>query len=257
MVTGSKIDPSQSVLCLCVLDQQVDCFVFNRFNKLLGFESRGVSDIHSLEFITQPFSKIWVSMAQQNFTETIVPKALFVESEASSYLTMIQEINAKQSIEYQDVSDNVYVCPSIEKKGFLSILSPQARVFPERYYLLKGLPYYQSKYSQAIVLHKRMHYIDVLYYEKDTVNVFNSFSVEHENDIAYYILLIYNQYSLDQKRVPVITSGETTSLIPAIEILKMYIKTIEPISFLVETDLQNMEKPFVLHSPIISSVLCE
>ena len=232
-------------------------FVFNRYKKLLFYDSKAVSDLATIAFIKHPFSNVFVSIAQPNFSETIVPKALFVESQAAQYLLSAENVAEKQSIEYKPVFDYVFVYPTIDQLGFLSQISSQATILPERYYFLKAMSYFKSTFEHAIVLNKRMHSIDVLFYEKDKIILFNSFSVEHENDIAYYVLLIYNQHLLDQKKVPLMLCGDLVSLKPALEILKMYIQKIENVPFSVETDLQNMDIPYIQHFPLISSVLCE
>lgn len=250
-----NINPSQSILCISAHENEAHVFIFSRFHTLLFYKRIDVAAFAQLGMQNQAFYKTRISLSEVVKT-TLVPSAIFLETELTSYFSMVAPTIEKKDVAHQLVANREFLFSTSKTNRFFQALFPHAEIFPEVFYFIKNMPYYLPFHKKAVVLHRKSHVIYLLAYDESQLTFMNSFEIQGEEDVAYYTLLVYNQLSLNQQEVPLLISGQSETGTD-LEILNLYVLNIEELKIPLNT--QNLVDPLLLksHAPLFITLLCE
>lgn len=164
-----------------------------------------------------PWREIRIGVNSPSFT--LVPQALFRKEYASSYLTLMRG-SALQPHEFAHAYAHL-------AEGFLSVFNlehPLADYFSGIYPLQPSVYLHQtgaliqatanlsqrSLAPQNVWLYFEDEFVTIVYRDLHQVRYCNRFGYKNAQDLAYYILYVFDEQALNPQTVPVTLYGEIT-----------------------------------------------
>ena len=174
-----------------------------------------------------------VYLCWSSMEATLVPDRLFDPDHAPAYLSKLCELHTDAEIRtdvwekpsarlvYSIWADLLYGVQTLFQdvvilhhhtvlnKWWLRDLTAQANI---------------GQQDQRLYLHILTKRIVLAYYTDGQLMLINQYAVENEIDCLYYTLLIYNQFRLDEKTIPLMVSGRIKPNSPAMMQLLRFIR---------------------------------
>lgn len=162
---------------------------------------------------------------------TLVPNRLYNPQEKKTYLEQLTTLADNCEVVSDDLPElavqNVFAFP----KPFLDFFREQfseSRFFHSTTGFLLGhraasaLP---EGYHLFMHIHSRR--LQLLLYDGPALQFVNSFSCQNSKDFIYYVMLVFDQFSLSPETVPVFLSGEITNEGEVYQLLTRYIRNVQ------------------------------
>lgn len=171
------------------------------FDRSVSYISSLKELFFSYEFLTWSYKKVHVIDVSPDYT--LVPKALFDEREKDKLLhfnlsqTGVRSLsNSLQTAEAELVfgmQEEVYEFCSrtLVRSDFIHHLTPQLWLWKKQSELL-------PERQMFVVLHSRM--MDIVCYDRGKLLFANTFSSDQADDAVYYLLYVWQQVGLDQRK---------------------------------------------------------
>lgn len=175
--------------------------------------------------LNKVYQSVLINIDREKAPFFLIPDVLFEPAEKENYFVQKIPENAKVLVESIPGMDaTLLFCLNKKLFEYFSKKFPSATIASELYYVLINLRA-RIPYKQALILLKKEAHFYLFLYSDQKLEFINQFNYSSASDIAYYILLTYNQFNLSQTDVPLIIMIE--ELKEEQEILKHYISKIE------------------------------
>lgn len=207
-----------------ILDRQKNRYI------ALGFFRNHLTDVaDSLSWLSGPFHAIRGIIANSRFT--LIPEALYLDSEKESYFSFLHEREAGESV----CSDR------LEHLGIYSVYSIQGHCRKE---VDKVLPRSSLCHISSILisniwmdvknmtgrkafLNLREGAFDLLVFEGKELKYCNAFHFLTPEDIGYYVIFVFEQLNLNPEEISLALLGNVDRFSPVYDLLFRYIRNIE------------------------------
>ncbi len=257
--TESKnIDFSQSILVFHVSQNTFRLCIANKHKKIVYFSEYNAlepnatdTDIKHPYFYQKYQRKYCIIDTQMPFT--IIPEILYQKSNEKDMLSMVTggKMNS-ETIAKKIYWNNSYLIENKLEDDFIK-QDPSYNLFSENEVLLNSIPFFQKQIPTAVVCHQKHKHIILIAYNNERLLMYNTFEVEHPEDIAYFILLTYKEYTLDMLKIPLLYIG----LYEPNEILQNYIQHIKPVSLEMESTPYLQKDKLAEYFITLAPILCE
>lgn len=240
---GLAIIFNETSLSYCIFD-------FKR-NKVLGLHQMMRSDAaHRLapqnartsfsEFMKSVFSATpWLKnsykvtkIAYEGGRSTLVPSALFEQSEKSLYVGFTSGLSEDEQV----LSDHlipmdvyqVFTVPS-ETLNTLRGLMPHARVVHHSSVLIGSiwLNYRNRINTNRAFIHIREHLFDIMIFDGRQLTFFNTFPYHQAEDVVYYLIFVLEQLNFNPESMPLVLLGQVEKGSGIYSLLSRYVRNIE------------------------------
>jgi hypothetical protein len=196
----------------------------------LGFYRDHLADLgSSLPWLSGQFHSVNGIIGNSRFT--LIPEALYIESEKESYFNFLHE----------QVTGEVVLSDRLGHLGIYSVYSIPGTwrkdvdtVFPKVTLchissVLTGNIWMSVKNmtGQKVFLNLREEQFDLLAFEGNQLKYCNAFHFLTAEDIAYYVIFVFEQLNLNPEEVSLVLLGNVDKFSPVFELLFRYIRGIE------------------------------
>lgn len=235
-------DKQQRVLLLreCRLENSLDASAA-RVEELRNYVARD-------NLLRQPFRHVRVGLVTEK--HTLIPNRLFNPQEKTTYLEQITELPAGWLVKSDDIdglaAQNVYAYPG-DILNFLHKQWPGSRLFHSASsFLLTHRSPPSLLEGQQVFAHVWPQQIQLLYYEDSDLQFVNMFPYYSAKDFTYYLMLVFDQFALDPKSIPVRLSGQISS---DSEIYRMITRYVQKVNILPPPAFVHLGKALQAKSP--------
>ena len=196
--------------------------------------------------LTWPFQSVSLSVISPLFT--LVPNRLFKKEEKEHYLKPLKRPNA---------ASEVYLINNLQiAKAQLVFSLPEALInfFNEKYagkaMIYNSIGALINAYARQmnglsgkqVWINVHTNLLQIVLFNNKEVIFSNQFRFESEKDFLYFVLLVYNQFKLDPKQIPLHISGQ---LVKESAIYKAIYRYVKNISFIRLADFHKLNAHLV------------
>jgi len=237
----SKIDESFTVtnllnydLVLQVTERSCAYSLFdhgnNRFIALESYEVPLPVVIGQNQWMKNPFRSVRVIV--ENNRSTLIPSALFEESEKETFLNFSMEPEVKEKVLFDRLSRleivNVYgVNDTLHDQifGFF----PEAMVCHVASLLIESIwmNFKNLITDKRIFIFVREEAFNMLIFDKKQLVYSNAFHFRAPEDFVYFVIFVMEQLNLNPEEVPVTLLGNIETKTPHFELIFKYIRNID------------------------------
>ena len=209
----------------CLLDIEK-----NKFVGVGSFHQPYNEIIDSIRWIQNSFQSKRIIIA--NSRSTLIPAPLFIKEEKQDYLDFNME-REKDDIVLNDWLENlgiynIYCIPG-QLQNDINMYFPDAKLCHVSSVLMESLyvNYKNLMETGKIFLNVRDEEFDLMIFQGKQLNYFNSFSFKVPEDLAYYLIFVMEQMSLNPEETPLVLLGDTDKKSGIFDILFRYIRIID------------------------------
>ncbi|MCI5082681.1 MAG: DUF3822 family protein [Saprospiraceae bacterium] len=175
--------------------------------------------------LSLPYRKI--RLAYVSGLSTMVPGRLYQEQERAQYLQQLTEIEEEYLFLADHLSpvdaQNVY---AIEQSlaNFIQSSYPGAPIRHINSVLYQCYYELAKSISESVFVNVRDRGLQVFYFREGQLVFTNTFEYQASRDFIYYVMLVFDQFELDNKSVPVYLSGQIVDQSEIYRLLFRYVK---------------------------------
>lgn len=214
---------SENGFANAVLDTNTNKYLVLNFSKVANF---GKVDIAS------SFKSVTCAIAHNKFT--LIPSALFDEENKESLLGFNHEVKEGEEI----ISNTLHNLDAKNlftvSKSFVSEIRkhfPNANFIHSSTSLIEGLLVQNKNNSgKKVFANFYSNYFEIVILEGRELLFSNAFKYKTSEDIAYYILFVYEQLHLNPETIELILSGEIEKTAKEHSLLYTYIRNVKFVS---------------------------
>jgi len=201
----------------------------NRFISLGYFRNPVTEVAHSLPWLGGAFHSVKGIIGNTRFT--LIPEALFRESEKERYFNFIHERESGDRV-FSDRIEHLGIHTVYGIPG--SVMKELDRVFPKMSLchvssVLIGNLWMnvKNKTGQRVFLNLREGQFDLLVFEGNQLKYCNAFHFLTAEDIAYYVIFVFEQLNLNPEEINLTLLGNLDNFSPVFDLLFRYIRHVE------------------------------
>jgi len=201
----------------------------NKFIALGYFRNHLADVVHSYSWLSGQFHTVKGIIANSRFT--LIPEALFLENEKESYFSFLHEREAGETVFSDRLGHlGIYTVYSIPGHFGKEI----ERFFPKLtlchiFSVLIGNIWMKVKNiaGRKVFLNLREGQFDLLVFEGKQLKYCNAFHFHTPEDIAYYVIFVFEQLNLNPEEISLALFGNVDKFSPVFDLLFRYIRNIE------------------------------
>jgi len=253
-------------LSYCILDAENEILVLKKYH----FFSSNIHDqpppnINFLkevwdqdDLLNLNFSQIKISLIHPHYT--IIPSRLYKISHKNAYLDPLK--NGSETITVSKVNNLsaidaklIFSVPKLILEFFETTYGEKVQFINNFTALINGIARQMDHFSdQHIWLNVHPGIVQILLFDNKTLIFSNQFSFKSDKDFLYFVMLVYKEFKLNPKTIPLHISGQLVKESAIYKNLDRYIENINftdiPENFLLSKDLT--ESPFYFFFDLLS-----
>ena len=196
----------------------------------LGYFRNHLADVaSSFAWLSGQFNTVKGIIANSRFT--LIPEALFLESEKESYFNFLHEREAGEAV-FSDRLEHlgiytVYSIPGHYRKEMDKIF-PKAALCHISSVLIGNIwMSVKNMTGRKVFLNMREGQFDLLVFEGKELKYCNAFHFHTPEDIGYYVIFVFEQLNLNPEEISLSLLGNVDKFSPVFDLLFRYIRNIE------------------------------
>jgi hypothetical protein len=201
----------------------------NKFIALAYFRNHLADVVNSYSWLSGTFHTVKGIIANSRFT--LIPEALFMEGDKESYFTFLHERESGEVV-FSDRLEHmgiytVYSIPGHSRKEMgrafpkLSVCHISSVLIGNIWRKVKNLS------GRKVFLNLREGQFDLLVFEGKELKYCNSFHFHTPEDIAYYVIFVFEQLNLNPEEISMVLLGNVDNFSPVYDLLFRYIRNLE------------------------------
>jgi hypothetical protein len=199
----------------------------------LGFFRNSLADIgSSLSWLHGKFHAVNGITGNSRFT--LIPEALFIENEKESYFNFLHERESGETVLYDWLEHlGIYTVYSISGtcRKELDKVFPKVTLCHISSVLIWNIwMSVKNMAGRRVFLNLREGQFDLLVFEGNQLKYCNIFHFLTAEDIAYYIIFVFEQLDLNPEEIPLVLLGNIDKFSPVYDLLFRYIRNIDFLS---------------------------
>ncbi len=163
--------------------------------------------MHQDKMLQLSFKTVKIMLLHQQFT--LIPTTLFEAQNAAAYLNNVVPNTESDLVETDDLLKfnikNVYAL-KIDLQSFIKENYPTASITHALSFLLENIQK-ESRFGLKLFLNFHHKQVQFLLFDGEKFNFANNFDFQTANDVAYFLMLVINQLSLNPETISVVLSG--------------------------------------------------
>ncbi len=197
------------------------------------------------EYIRRQYQNVRISIAAKSYT--LIPDRLYNPLEKKSYLQPLVRLSDQLVIKVDELkpfaAKNVY---GIDANLFdtMTKFLPNSRIYHAGSTFLSGLYQKSKAEGYRIFLQVDTGVLTVVLMDRKDLIFMNSFEWQSAKDFVYFLLLVFDQFTLDANEVPVFIAGK---LVEDSEIYRLLFRYIRNIQFVAPPEAIGLSERW--HSP--------
>jgi hypothetical protein len=196
----------------------------------LGFYRNHLADlIGSFSWLGGQFHSVNGIIGNSRFT--LIPEALYIESEKESYFNFLHENETGEVVLSDRIAHlgiyTVYSIPGSCRKEVDKVFPKVAFCHISSVLISNIWMNVKNMTGCKVFLNLRDGQFDLLAFEGNQLKYCNTFHFLTAEDIAYYVIFVFEQLNLNPEEVPLALLGNVDKFSPVFELLLRYIRTIE------------------------------
>ncbi len=207
-----------------------------------------------------PYAQVYICYSSTNFT--LVPDELFYKHEIDTYLRQVTRVDDTQTVgSFQINKLNLNLVYSVDKV----VQDVVKSYFPGSKHLhivaplvMQSYQQCQSRVGEVVCLHIGNGIMGAVLLDGADLKLVNTYPYQTEMDFMYHTLMIYEQFGLNPKEVPVLISGRTSKKTSIYDQLSKYINKLEiikpPSYYQYSSVFENVD--FHFYQDLLSMKLC-
>lgn len=207
-----------------------------------------------------PYSKVNICYSTSNFT--LIPEEIYSKHHNDAYLRQVTRVNDSQTVAAFKLNAlDLHVVYSVDTVVVDIVKSyfPGARhmhiVAP---LIMQSYEQCKKKDGQQLCLHVGNGIMGLILFDKIKLKLVNTFPFKSDLDFMYYTLMVYDQFNLDPKEVPVYVTGRSNKKTSTYDQMSKYVRHIDfihpPSYYLYSTSFEHVDLHF--YSDLLSMRLC-
>ncbi|MBK7872838.1 MAG: DUF3822 family protein [Saprospiraceae bacterium] len=245
-------------LSYCIIDEQRQLLLLRDLDYS---SSQALSDLFLQdEYLRQQYRSIRAGIASSIFT--LIPNRLYNIAEKRAYLQQIVPIEDSVDIRTDEIPPLSVVNVYAEQRDILDIIRkylPGSKIFHITTSILNGLlSQNTAAKGTTLFLHVHTGKLIVTLFQEKSLQFINLFNYQSAKDFLYYVMLVFDQFSLTPEEVTTYISGQ---LIKESEIYPLLHRYIRNLHFLPSPDFIKFgqkwkEQPGHFFFDLFSLTLC-
>ena len=201
----------------------------NKFIAIGSFRNHLHEVVKNFPWLQKPFHLVRGIISNTRFT--LVPEALFEVSEKDQYYNFIQEKEANENIFYDKLDHlglySVYCIPGHSHREIFGVF-PGFRSCHISSVLIGNIwMHVKNMTGRKVFLNLRDGQFDLLVFDGKQLLYCNGFNFRTPEDIAYYVIFVFEQLNLNPEEIRLCLLGNVEKLSPVYDLLFRYIREIE------------------------------
>lgn len=227
----------------------------------LGFYRDHLADlISSLSWLGGQFHSVNGIIGNARFT--LIPEALYIENEKESYFNFLLKKETGEVVLSDHLTHmgiyNVYSIPGTCRREVDKVFSKVTLSHISSVLIGNIWMSVKNMKGRKVFLNLREGQFDLLAFEGNQLRYCNAFNFLTAEDIAYYVIFVFEQLNLNPEEVHLALLGNVDKFSPVFELLFRYIRDIE---FLKRSDGFNYsylfnEVPGHCYYTLLNSIPC-
>jgi len=207
-----------------ILDSEKNRFI------ALGFFRNHLTDVaNALSWLGGEFHSVRGIIANSRFT--LIPEALYLESEKESYFNFLHEREAGDSVcsdrlEHLGIY-SVYSIPGHCRKELDKFLPKSALCHISGILITNIWMKVKNMAGRKAFLNLREGEFDLLVFEGKELKYCNVFHFHTPEDVGYYVIFVFEQLNLNPEEISLVLLGNVDKFSPVYDLLFRYIRNIE------------------------------
>ena len=223
-------------LSFCILDAErhkyisLASYTFQR-NIKAGLIDQIEQVIESNDLLKEKFKSSRVIVESPDFT--FIPEPLFEKEKASLYLEFNNNVESDNTQIFSDKlinleAYNVYAVPNMLVDAWQTYF-PEAAVSHFLSSLIESLliRYKNIPVENRLFAYVRSHYFDIVFIDGNRLKYCNSFMYRSKEDLAYFLIFVFEQLQLNPENVCLKLMGEIVKASVSFDFLYRYIRNID------------------------------
>jgi hypothetical protein len=199
----------------------------------LGFFRNSLADIgSSLSWLHGKFHAVNGITGNSRFT--LIPETLFIENEKETYFNFLHERESGETVLYDWLEHlGIYTVYSISDtcRKELDKVFPKVTLCHISSVLIWNIwMSVKNMAGRRVFLNLREGQFDLLVFEGNQLKYCNIFHFLTAEDIAYYIIFVFEQLDLNPEEIPLVLLGNIDRFSPVYDLLFRYIRNIDFLS---------------------------
>jgi hypothetical protein len=204
----------------------------NKYIALGYFRNQRNDILNAHAWMDKPFHSVHGIVA--NARVTLIPESLYLESEKTSYFNFLHEKEPGE----------VVLSDKLEHLGIYSVYSIPGNCINELNKKFTNISFchisshligniwmtVKNKNGQMVFLNLREEQFDLLAFEGNKLKYSNVFTFQTAEDIAYYVIFVFEQLNLNPEEITLTLSGTIDRFSPVYDVLFRYIRNIDFVS---------------------------
>jgi len=201
----------------------------NKFIALGYFRNHLADVVNSLSWLGGQFHAVKGIIGNSRFT--LIPEALFLENEKESYFNFLHEREAGEAV-FSDRLRHLEIYTVYSIPGHCS--KEIDKVFPKvtlchiSSVLISNIwMNVKNMTGRKVFLNLREGQFDLLVFEGNQLKYCNAFHFQTPEDIAYYVIFVFEQLNLNPEEINLSLLGNMDRFSPVYDLLFRYIRNID------------------------------
>ncbi len=232
---------NESEFTYCILDLKRNKYIVLQQFKRIEYKAAQTKSKHPFQdflnhlmmdmpWLKNPYKSVLI--AYEGKRSTFIPGPLFDPAERDHYL----QFNFHSEGEEQSYSDHlvpfdthlVFPVP-VSTDGAIHHHYPSVRIHHLASVLIESIwiNYKNRINSSRVFLHLRENIFDLVLFDGRQLSYCNAFQYQNAEDIAYYLIFVLEQLSINPENIPVVLLGKAERNASLYELLARYIRHIE------------------------------
>jgi hypothetical protein len=201
----------------------------NKYIALGCYRNHLAEVVHAFPWLSGSFHSVTGIVGNPRFT--LIPEALYVESEKEGYFSFLHEHEAGETILSDRIEHlgihTVYGIPGHYRKEVGKVFP--AAIFRHISGILIGNIWMavKNRTGRKIFMNLREGKFDLLVFEGNQLKYCNTFHFLTPEDIGYYVIFVFEQLNMNPEEVTLELLGNVDKFSPVYDLLFRYIRTIE------------------------------
>ena len=215
----------------------------------------------ALEWLSHQYKQVRVFI--NNNLYTLVPEALFENDSTAEYLQAVHKVTTNHHVLTTSLQNKQTVCvfalPKTTLTAIKQIVNPSVISHQCNCMIHLANQFNDSDLKHHLMVNIEADFISVLQYQQNEIQYFNTFSVETDTDIVYFILSVAEMLKLPKDKFGVYLLGSFSNTSATVQLLKKYVTNMH-----LMPRLQSVQYPIAMrevqdhqHYLPLHTLLCE
>jgi hypothetical protein len=218
-------------------------------------------DVEQMEWYKPDYRQVRVFIDDNRFT--LIPEPLFESDKAASYLNLVHKKISNEQILTTRLAQHSAVCVfglnTALYRTIQSVFNAPVITHQNSILLQAASHYNGNDLKNHLLVNIAEGFVSVLYYLNGEIKFMNTFAIEADTDLVYYLLSVATLLKIPAEKSGVILMGDISLTSATMSLLKKYIPQV-----LTANRLENVQYPISFrefndhqHYLAIHSLLCE